>query len=223
MEANRAAWNLRHKELRAALNAPDRHEQAVALFLEQHACVHTAQVSQSGGWSFEDEVMDGLSEGAARRIPGGGEQSIVWILWHAARIEDVTMNLLAAGCPQVLVSGGWAERLKIARMDTGNLMRAAEIVELSAAVDLDALRAYRAAVGRQTREIVPALSAAELRARVRPERLRRAVDESAVRAEVSDLLAYWGGLTTAGLLLMPPTRHNFVHLNEALRIKKKVI
>jgi hypothetical protein len=36
------------------------------------------------------------------------------------------------------------------------------------------------------------------------------------------VLEYWGGLTYAGLLLMPPTRHNFIHLNEALRVKKKV-
>jgi hypothetical protein len=36
------------------------------------------------------------------------------------------------------------------------------------------------------------------------------------------LLDYWAGLTLAGLLLMPPTRHNFVHLNEALRARQKV-
>jgi hypothetical protein len=34
---------------------------------------------------------------------------------------------------------------------------------------------------------------------------------------------YWGGLTLAGLLLMPPTRHNLIHLNECVKIKKKVL
>jgi hypothetical protein len=35
------------------------------------------------------------------------------------------------------------------------------------------------------------------------------------------LLDYWGRRTIAGLLLMPATRHNIVHLNEAARIKQK--
>jgi hypothetical protein len=33
---------------------------------------------------------------------------------------------------------------------------------------------------------------------------------------------YWSKKTIAGLLLMPPTRHNFVHLNEAARIRQKL-
>ena len=37
-----------------------------------------------------------------------------------------------------------------------------------------------------------------------------------------EIVDYWGGLTIAGLVLMPPTRHNFVHLNEALRIRQKL-
>ncbi len=36
-----------------------------------------------------------------------------------------------------------------------------------------------------------------------------------------DLIDYWGNRTFAGLLLMPPTRHNMVHLNEAYRIKNR--
>ena len=130
------------------------------------------------------------------------------------------MSLLAAGGAQVF-DPTWSARLNLERSDTGNLMRGESIAGLSQAVDLDALRAYRAAVCRRTREVVPQLSDADLHARVRPERLHRAVEEGAVRAEVSDLLAYWGGLTVAGLLAMPPTRHNFVHFNEAIRIKRK--
>ena len=33
---------------------------------------------------------------------------------------------------------------------------------------------------------------------------------------------YWGGKTFAGQLLMPATRHNFVHLNKAMRVKQKL-
>ena len=41
------------------------------------------------------------------------------------------------------------------------------------------------------------------------------------QAHAVDLIVYWSKRDIAGLLLMPATRHNIVHLNEALRIKKK--
>jgi hypothetical protein len=46
-------------------------------------------------------------------------------------------------------------------------------------------------------------------------------DERAVLEAASDITDYWGKRTIAGLLLMPATRHNLVHLNEALRLKQK--
>jgi hypothetical protein len=137
------------------------------------------------------------------------------------RIEDVTMNLLVAGSPQVLRMENWLERLQVSVQDTGNAMTTTGIVELSGSINLEALQAYRLAVGRRTREIVKLLKWEQLRQKVDPARLRQIVLEGAVVEAASGLLDYWGGLTLVGLLLMPPTRHNFVHLNEALRVKQK--
>ena len=66
------------------------------------------------------------------------------------------------------------------------------------------------------------LPVTKLKQKVDPARLERVLAEGAVVDEARGVLDYWGGLTYAGLLLMPPTRHNFIHLNEALRVKKKV-
>jgi hypothetical protein len=38
----------------------------------------------------------------------------------------------------------------------------------------------------------------------------------------SGILDYWGGGDVASLLLMPVTRHQIIHMNEALEIKRKV-
>ena len=101
-KAQRKTWNQQQKTLRAALTRSDDHQKAIELFLSQHAMLHAAAMSQSGLWSFADEIWRDLSEEAARRIPPNGEHSIAWIIWHLARIEDVTMNLLVAGSPQRL-------------------------------------------------------------------------------------------------------------------------
>jgi hypothetical protein len=221
MEAQRKFWNQQQQALRAALSTAGEHRQAIELFLGQHAMVHSARLDPLAACSFEDEVWAGADEAALRRIPPGGEHSIAWIIWHIARIEDVTMNLLVAGTAQKLHSENWPERMNWTAVSTGNAMDGAGVRELSASMDLGALRAYRHAVGDRTRQVVQQLRPEELSQKVTASRLQRVMEEGAVIEAARGLIDYWGGLTIAGLLLMPPTRHNFVHLNEAARIKRK--
>jgi len=225
METQRKLWNERQKALRQALDQAqdDEHSQAQAvdLFMRQHAMLHAGEVSAPGGYSFDDELWQGLSEATARRLPRGAEHSVAWCIWHLARIEDVTMAVLLAGEAQLFEQEGWAARLKVVLRDTGNALSAQEIIDLSLSVDLPALRAYRMAVGRRTRAVVSKLQPGDFHRKVAPERLQRLLDEGAVCEASRGLLEYWGGLTLAGLLLMPPTRHNLVHLNEAIRLKQK--
>ena len=101
MEPNHKMWNQQQKELRSALTRSDDHPTAIELFLSQHAMVHSAAVSQSGLWSFADEIWLGATEEIIRRIPRNCDHSVAWCMWHIARIEDVTMNMLVAGDPQI--------------------------------------------------------------------------------------------------------------------------
>ena len=132
------------------------------------------------------------------------------------------MNLLVAGRPQLFEAEGWLSRLGVVDKDTGNAMSEQRIADISTRVDLTALRAYRTAVGRRTREIVQGLRPEDLKKKTDPARLQRVLAEGAVEPAAMGLIEYWGGRTTAGLLLMPPTRHNMVHLNEALRMKQRI-
>ena len=222
MEPNRKYWNEQQKLLRQALTKSDDYQTAIDLFLRQHAMVHRAEMSQSGLYSFADEVWQDADEEMVRCVPPKFEHSIAWIIWHLARIEDMTMNGLLAGKPQVFHQDDWLRRLNIIIQHSGNVvMDDAEVTELSQTIDIDALKSYRLAVGRSTREAVRFLQAEEFKQKVDPTRLQELLDNGSVIAEASDLLDYWGNLTKTGLLLMPPTRHNFIHLNEALKVKMK--
>ena len=95
------------------------------------------------------------------------------------------------------------------------------VESLSATVDVAALRDYRVAVGRRTREIVQQLQPDDLKRKVDPRRVQQVMDQGDLVEAASGIADYWGRRTIAGLLLMPATRHNMVHLNEALRLKKK--
>jgi len=221
MELIQKQWNKEQKEFRQILLGFDQHQRALELFMRQHAMLHSAEMDPSTTWSFEDEVVSDMTEDQIRRIPENCDHSIAWVIWHIARIEDVAMNMLVAGEPQLLHQGKWFERMKVAARDTGNVMAEEGVADLSNTVDLEELRGYRVAVGRRTREIVNQLSPEDLKRKVSPSRLQKVMDVGAVIEAARGLIEYWGKRNIAGLLLMPATRHNFVHLNEALRLKSR--
>lgn len=221
MEPYRKSLNKRQTELRRLLSSADRYQEAIELFLSHHAMLHSARMAQTEAWSFEDEVLDDMTEEQIRRIPQNCEHSVAWCIWHIARCEDITMNLLVAGSPQVLLRDDWLGRTKATARDTGNAMDGREMANFSATVGIDPLRAYRVAVGRRTREIVRQLEPEDLWQKVDPSRLQRVMDEGAVVEAARGLIDYWGKRDVAGLLLMPASRHHIVHLNEALRLKKR--
>jgi DinB superfamily len=220
MDPNRKRWNEGQKLLRQALAQPS--EAAIVLFLDQHAMLHTAEMSRTNSYSFADGLWQGTSETVIRCLPPKFEHSIAWLVWHMARIEDMTMNVLLAGKTQVFHQENWPARLKVSLQHTGNVvMTEADVTAFSQAIDIGQLKAYRMAVGRSTREVVRAMRPKEFGQKVDPVRLQGLLEDGSVAREAIGLIEYWGSLTKAGLLLMPPTRHNFAHLNEAMKVKQK--
>lgn len=222
MNPNRKHWNASHQKLNRALAAADR-ETATKLFLAQHAMVHSAKMAKSGLWSFEDEVLCDLSDDQLRTIPRGGEHSIAWILFHLARCEDITMNMLVAGTPQLFLRDSWAKKMNVQVIHSANSMDEVSMAKLSAEINVKALKAYRIAVGRRTRQVVKKIKAEDYQKPVDPLRTQNVMEEGAVSTDAMEIFNYWASRTIAGLLLMPPTRHCFLHLNEALKIRKKIV
>ncbi|WP_042201501.1 DinB family protein [Paenibacillus camerounensis] len=220
----RKVWNENHKALTGLLGRPDKQSEAADLFLEQHRWLYAS--GEAGGLAtYEDVIMNTLGEQTFRAYPvrtSASRNSIAWHLWHAARIEDITMNVLISGREQILHSGGFADKLNTRFIHSGNGMDESEIAELSSVLSFEALPDYRLAVAQRTRSIIAGLSAAELRTKVSARRLNQVKEQEAVKATEQWLLDYWGGKTAAGLVLMPATRHNFLHLNKSMQVKLKL-
>jgi len=176
-------------------------------------------VADPPGWSFEDAVLAGMPQAHWGIIPPGQEHTIAWLLWHIARCEDATLNLLVAGTAQVL-DAAWQKQLGVSIADTGNCMTRAEILTFSQSVDFTALRAYRLAVGLRTQEIAADLQPGDLHRKVDPRRMERIWGEGVVLEGSRDIADYWSRRDVAGLLFMPAGRHLLTHLEEALEIRK---
>lgn len=223
MDTKKASWNSNHNLLRSIFLKPKKFDEAIKLCLEQHSMVHLSKVSQINTVTFEDELWDGMNETAFRAMPSLKDQTVAWCLWHTARIEDITINILVAGDTQVINTDNWHEKMNVKISDTGNAMTNNEVIDFSSNVDMHQLCSYRVAVGKKTREVIQSLQPADLKKKMPPERLQRILDEGAVLNVDGArwLVDFWGRKNVAGILLMPVTRHHLVHINEAMRIKKK--
>jgi len=163
-----------------------------------------------------DPAIRQLDDARWRGRPHPGANTVAWLLWHMARVEDVGVNRFAADRPQVH-DEGWLGRLGVNRRDVGTGMSDAEVDEFSARVDLAALRGYWDAVTRRTPEVVASLRGADLDALVPKERVERVASaEGAVAPGAEWLTEFWaGGRTRAWVLAQTPLLHVYGHYFEA--------
>src|SRR3989454_12214068 len=120
------------------------------LFLNQHSAMHSAAVG-GNKMSAAERTFTGLTDEQMRVRPREDLNSLAWLMWHIARAEDIMVNTVLAGRPQVF-DDPWKKRLGITRPDFGIGMTSAEGTQLTGQIDPGALRAYRDAVGLRTRE-----------------------------------------------------------------------
>lgn len=97
-------------------------------------------------------------------------------------------------------------------------------MELSKCLHIDELICYRNAVAQRTREIIINLSVADLRREIRSADLEKilAVGGVTPQEELIWLLEFWSKKDIAGILLMPPTRHVMLHLNDCCKWKNDI-
>jgi len=179
---------------------------AVGFFLTRYGEVHTGLV---------DGLFARLSEAQLRARPHPGVNTVAWLLWHSARIEDVAVNRFLSDRPQVLED--WLERLAVRRRDVGTGMSGAEVDELSARIDVHALRGYWGAVTARTLSAVETFRGSDLEAPVPGERVRSVVlSEGVVAPGAEWLTEFWAGeRSRAWTLSQTALLHPYGHYYEA--------
>ena len=211
-----------HKELSGAIRKKGSHEYAVRLFISLHEKLHLSEES-NGEPNGADMLFGGMQPDEYRIMPTSKDETIAWAVWHIARIEDLTMNILV-GCADQIFDSCWKAKMNASISDTGNALNDDEIMRLSNDLDIAALLAYRSAVGKRTREIAGNLSEGDMTRKISSESLEKIRSEGGVTDQEESvwLLDYWGGKDVAGILLMPPTRHLMMHLNDCCKWKRHI-
>jgi hypothetical protein len=220
---NRKAWTSQQTVLRNVLSSSVHFEQAIPLFLQQHAAVHSASISGKQTWSLLDEALADLTDAQICARPPHGVNSIAWLLWHTTRIEDISMNCLVFEQEQVLLRDTWSDKLGITTRDVGYGMDENEVTTLSQQISVQALKEYRTAVGRSTRAGVTHLTAEQLKKIVTAADLQPLLADGSISAKGIHLAEFYTNRQKGFFLTRTATSHNFQHISEAWRIRQQVL
>jgi DinB superfamily len=186
------------------------------LFLAQHTAVQSLAVGGNPA-SAAERAFASVSDAQMRVRPREDLNSLAWIMWHIARAEDIFINLLIAGRPQVF-DDTWGKRLGVPRRDFGIGMTSGEVSDLTRAVDLAALREYRDAVGRRTREVVSGFEDGDFDGAVTAPTVQTAAAEGAFGSRTEQMVQVFTGRPRLALLTSLALLHP-AHLGEAVTVR----
>lgn len=216
-------WNPKQKELNTLLKSAAGFEAAIALCLEMHQFLHMSEEGSLLPATLGDMACFALSKKAFITMPTKKDETIAWHIWHIARIEDITMNILVANNRQVF-NKDWQNEMGVTITDTANAMTDEEVIAFSAKVNQEALLAYRAAVGACSKEILLNLTKEDLSQKFTQAQLDRILDEGCLITHPDSiwLQGFWGKKDVRGILTMPLTRHQAGHLNKCLQLRHRL-
>lgn len=216
-------WNPKQKRLKEIIRKFDHFDEAKSLYLELHGMVHFPEVTSMKYSSIIDNVWNGLEEKDYCIMPTEKDETIAWNIWHITRIEDITINLLVNNSNQIL-NKEWLHKLNVQVTDTGNAMTDDEIISLSMNLNIRELQNYRNAVGKQTHNILQSLTKTDMKRKIEKWSLNKVLNEGGVLEHPNSiwLLDFWAKKDVAGIILMPITRHQIVHLNNCIKLKNVI-
>ncbi|HTM83590.1 MAG TPA: mycothiol transferase [Mycobacterium sp.] len=144
-----------------------------------------------------DDLTGGLTDDVATYRPTEQANSIGWLLWHSARVQDIQVAQIA-GVEQVWTRDGWVDRfgLDLPRDDSGYGHGAADVAKVHAPAQL--LAGYYHAVHQLTLGYLDGIT---------PDELGRVVD------------AGWVPPVTAGVRLVSIIDDCAQHLGQAAYLR----
>jgi DinB superfamily len=187
------------------------------LLIEEHSAVHSAAVGGNKA-SLAERTFGGLTDDQMRVRPREDLNSLAWLMWHIARGEDIMANIIVNGRDQVF-DDGWLPRLKITRRDFGMGMTKPEVTELSAKIDIAALRDYRDVVGRRTQEIVRAYGDKDWEGNLEAASLERAGSLGCFGDRTETFVKGFTGRPRRAVLTGIVVMHSAMHMGEGATVR----
>jgi len=216
-------WNNNQKNLKILLSGQNTFNKGKNLLLEMHSLLHDKKVYKINSETYYDNLWNNLQEESCKII-SKDETSILWNLWHITRIEDIVSNILIND-KDTIFNKETQIKLNINITDTGNAMTYSEIEYFNRNININIkeLKKYRFNVGKSTIKTIKDIEFIDIKRKVEKIQLEKIIRNGGVINDPKSiwLLDFWGKKNVLGLIMMPITRHQIVHLNDCFKIKKK--
>ncbi len=213
-------WNPDQKRLTQLLSSSGTFDEALLLCARMHNQVH--DIKKDDSLTIFQALLTELTPEIVTWRPTNSFSSIAWNIWHITRIEDAIASIFIADSDQILTTE-WLEKLNIKITDTGNGFTKDDVDKLDSSINTNELFNYRKAVGKNTQKVIKTIQAKDLKRKPTQDQLKRVISEKVLTKESESiwLLDFWGKKTISGLLTMPITRHQIVHINDCYKLKEK--
>jgi hypothetical protein len=214
-------WYEKFVSMKSNLSKEDSFENEKKNLLEIHSLLHEKSITKQNDDTYYNMLWENLSKSTCEII-SKKETSIVWNVYHVTRIEDLISNILMARQNQIF-DETLQKELGISMKDTGNAMTVSEIEMFNKQINLQVLKTYRKKVGKSTQKILAKLQFSDLKRKVEKDD----IEKIRINGEVANneksiwLLDFWGRKNMMGLITMPITKHQIVHLNDCFNIKTR--
>ena len=202
------------------LSSKENFNSGIKLCLEMHNQVH--DISKNDSANIYQRLVQDITPEIIKYHPSNSFSSIAWNLWHITRIEDAVSNILISDSDQIL-DNDWLKRINVKVTDTGNAFSKEDVDKFDSLVNTNELLKYRKAVANNTQKIIININEEDKKRKPSKDQLQRIISEKVLTNEKDSiwLLDFWGNKTIIGLLLMPITRHQIVHINDCFKLKEK--
>ncbi len=120
----------------------------------------TALIEETLGdyWERMDRALEGLTPAELAWRPDAASNSIAFVAWHVARVEDIWIQIFAQDIPDIWTKDGWHERLGLSE-DEAFLGLSVEQLGKFPAITQASLDGYRHAVQNETQSYLKTLDA----------------------------------------------------------------
>ena len=215
------AWNGKQKNLKILLQDQETFNRGIDLLLEMHSLLHDGKLYKTVSETFYDALWENMREETCKVI-SAKETSILWNIWHITRIEDIVANILI-GNKGAIFNNDIQRRLNIDIKDTGNAMTFSEIESFNKKINIKELNNYRFKTGKSTKKVIETIQFTDIKRKIENAQLEKIRFNGGVIDHPKSiwLLDFWGKKNILGLIMMPITRHQIVHLNDCFKIKAK--
>ncbi len=214
-------WNPKQKLLSELLKTDSTFDEAISVCIYLHNQVHDLEVSNNQKTIYQ-ELLLLLTDENIKYRPKDNFSSIAWNIWHITRIEDAVSNILINNSKQIL-NEEILTKINVTITDTGNAFTEKDVDEFNKVINTKELLKYRKKVGKNTLDILNSLTVNDRKRKPTQEQVNRIVTEVVVTSEQDSiwLVDFWSRKTVSGLLSMPITRHQIVHINDCFKLVEK--